>query len=73
MSDGRLTWGRGTAWKPVVTTPQPISQRAGTPIRPNDLWIAPHALATERVVVTGNVRAFSCVSGLAVEDWRDGR
>jgi tRNA(fMet)-specific endonuclease VapC len=45
-------------------------ERAGTPIGPNDLWIAAHALAEERVVVTGNVRAFRRVVGLGVEDWR---
>jgi tRNA(fMet)-specific endonuclease VapC len=45
--------------------------RAGTPIAPNDLWIAAHALAEERVVVTGNVREFSRVPGLEVEDWRE--
>jgi len=45
---------------------------AGTPIGPNDLWIAAHALSEERVVVTGNVRAFRRVVGLGVEDWREG-
>ena len=48
-------------------------ERVGTPIGPNDLWVAAHALAAERVVVTGNVRAFHRVSALAVEDWRDER
>jgi tRNA(fMet)-specific endonuclease VapC len=46
-------------------------ERAGTPIGPNDLWIAAHALAEERVVVSGNVREFRRVAGLAVEDWRE--
>ena len=44
---------------------------AGTPIGPNDLWIAAHALAEERVLVTGNVREFRRVAGLEVEDWRE--
>lgn len=44
-------------------------ERAGTPIGPNDLWIAAHARARELVVVTANKRAFERVSGLAVEDW----
>jgi len=48
-------------------------ERARTPIGPNDLWIAAHALAAERVVVTGNVREFRRVSALAVADWHDGR
>ena len=47
-------------------------ERAGTPIGPNDLWIAAHALSEERVVVTGNVREFRRVVGLGVEDWREG-
>ena len=47
-------------------------ERVGSPIGPNDLWIAAHALAEERVVVTGNVRAFGRVVGLGVEDWREG-
>jgi tRNA(fMet)-specific endonuclease VapC len=46
-------------------------ERAGTPIGPNDLWIAAHALAEERVVVTGNVREFRRVKGLMVADWRE--
>jgi len=47
-------------------------ERAVTPIGPNDLWIAAHALADGRVVVTGNVREFQRVEGLDVEDWRAG-
>jgi len=45
-------------------------ERLGTPIGPNDLWIAAHAIADGRAVVTGNVRAFQRVDGLGVEDWR---
>ena len=47
-------------------------EHVGTPIGPNDLWIAAHALADGRVVVTGNVREFRRVEGLNVEDWRAG-
>jgi tRNA(fMet)-specific endonuclease VapC len=43
---------------------------AGTPIGPNDLWIAAHAVAEARTVVTGNGREFARVPGLAVVDWR---
>jgi len=39
-------------------------------IGPNDLVIAATALASEAAVVTGNVREFSRVPGLAVESWR---
>jgi tRNA(fMet)-specific endonuclease VapC len=41
----------------------------GTPIGPNDLLIAAHALAHNLTVVTGNVREFSRVPGLKVENW----
>lgn len=42
---------------------------AGTPIGPNDTMIAGHALATNAVLVTNNVREFSRVAGLTIEDW----
>jgi tRNA(fMet)-specific endonuclease VapC len=43
--------------------------RAGTPIGPNDLLIAAHARALNMILVTDNVREFSRVQGLAVENW----
>ncbi len=43
--------------------------RQGTPIGPNDLLIAAHALASDLTVVTANVREFSRVPGLKVENW----
>jgi tRNA(fMet)-specific endonuclease VapC len=42
---------------------------AGTPIGANDLWIACHALAEDATLVTHNLREFTRVSGLRVEDW----
>jgi tRNA(fMet)-specific endonuclease VapC len=48
-----------------------LLKHAGTPIGPNDLWIAAHALAEARVVVTGNGCEFRRVDGLGVEDWRE--
>ncbi|WP_281827050.1 type II toxin-antitoxin system VapC family toxin [Jannaschia rubra] len=44
-------------------------QLAGTPIGPNDMLIAAHALASGAVVVTANVGEFSRVRGLRVENW----
>jgi tRNA(fMet)-specific endonuclease VapC len=44
-------------------------ERAGTPIGPNDLLIAAHGLALGMTVVTDNVREFSRVPGLNVENW----
>jgi tRNA(fMet)-specific endonuclease VapC len=44
-------------------------ERAGTPIGPNDLLIAAHARALGLTLVTDNVREFSRVPGLLVENW----
>lgn len=41
----------------------------GTPIGPNDLWLAAHAKAHGLVMVTRNTREFKRVKGLKVEDW----
>lgn len=43
--------------------------RQGTPIGPNDMLIAAHALAAGLTMVTANVREFSRIPGLAVENW----
>ena len=43
--------------------------RQGTPIGPNDLLIAAHALAHDLTVITANVGNFSRVPGLKVENW----
>lgn len=42
---------------------------AGRPIGPNDLLIAATALACNFTLVTHNVREFSRVAGLKIEDW----
>lgn len=42
---------------------------AGTPIGPYDLLIAAQARARGLTLVTGNVREFERVAGLAVENW----
>lgn len=44
-------------------------ERAGTPIGPNDMLIAAHALAIEAILVTANVHEFLRVPGLRVENW----
>ncbi|OIN91483.1 MAG: hypothetical protein AUJ20_10780 [Comamonadaceae bacterium CG1_02_60_18] len=44
-------------------------EQAGTPIGPNDTWIAAEALHHKLVLVTDNVREFSRVPGLRVENW----
>ena len=43
--------------------------RQGTPIGPNDLLIATHALANDLTVITANNGEFSRVPGLKVENW----
>jgi tRNA(fMet)-specific endonuclease VapC len=43
--------------------------RLGTPIGPNDLLIAAHALALDLTLVTANVEEFARVPGLSAENW----
>lgn len=45
-------------------------EAVGTPIGPNDMLIAAHALSRGLTVVTDNVREFKRVKGLKVENWR---
>ncbi len=44
-------------------------EEQGTPIGPNDMLIAAQALALDCAVVTRNVREFSRVPGLKVDNW----
>lgn len=44
-------------------------EKKGTPIGNNDLWIAAHALALDLTVVTNNLKEFSRVPNLNVENW----
>ena len=44
-------------------------EKQGTPIGPNDMLIAAHALMLDCVVVTANEREFSRVPKLKVENW----
>jgi tRNA(fMet)-specific endonuclease VapC len=43
----------------------------GTPIGPNDMLIAAHALSRGLTVVTDNTVEFRRVKGLKVENWRE--
>lgn len=45
--------------------------RQGTPIGPNDLFIAAHALALDLTLVTANIGEFSRVPDLRLENWLD--
>ncbi|MEZ4591976.1 MAG: PIN domain-containing protein [Chloroflexota bacterium] len=44
-------------------------EKAGQPIGPYDLLIAGTALAHNHTLVTHNVKEFSRVAGLQLEDW----
>ena len=46
-------------------------EQRGSPIGPNDLLIAAHALALDCTVVTANDREFTRVPGLKVVNWLD--
>lgn len=47
-------------------------ERAGKPIGSMDMLIASHALALSVPLVTNNVREFSRVPGLKLENWAEG-
>ncbi|MGK7898651.1 MAG: type II toxin-antitoxin system VapC family toxin [Xenococcus sp. (in: cyanobacteria)] len=44
-------------------------EQAGTPIGPNDLLIAAHALAFDLILVTANTREFERVPALNLDNW----
>lgn len=44
-------------------------EAAGTPIGPNDLLIAAHARSLDLVLVSANIKEFSRVPELSVENW----
>ena len=44
-------------------------EKAGTPIGPFDLMIAAHARSLDLTLVTDNIREFSRVDGLKLENW----
>ena len=46
-----------------------LLERQGTPIGANDTWIAAQALAVGATLVTDNVREFSRVPALPLENW----
>lgn len=41
----------------------------GTPIGPNDTWIAAHAMSEGLILLSANEREFKRVPGLKVENW----
>ena len=47
-----------------------VLERAGQMIGPYDLLLAGHALTLQLVMVTNNVKEFTRVPGLILEDWQ---
>ena len=46
-------------------------EAGGTPIGPNDMLIAAHALSRGLTVITDNIAEFGGVNGLKVANWRE--
>ena len=46
-----------------------LLKKAGTPIGSLDMLIAAHALTENAVLITNNIREFSRIEGLKLEDW----
>lgn len=46
-------------------------EKKGSPIGPLDMMIAGHALSLEFTLVTNNMKEFSRVSGLRLENWAE--
>jgi len=65
--DGILPWDKN-AVDATITIKSALSQE-GTVIGANDCAIAGHAIASGCILVTNNVREFSRVPRLGIEDW----
>ena len=46
-------------------------ERQGMPIGANDMLIAAHAMALDRILVSGNKREFARIEGLRLLNWLD--
>ncbi|MDY0768594.1 MULTISPECIES: type II toxin-antitoxin system VapC family toxin [Serratia] len=65
--DAILPWDRAAV--DATTEIKAALAAAGTPIGPNDMAIAGHAIAAGAILVTNNTREFERVPGLSLEDW----
>jgi len=45
--------------------------RKGTPVGPKDMLIGAHAKSAGLTLVTNNIREFSRINGLTIEDWSE--
>lgn len=46
-------------------------EKQGTPIGPLDMMIAGHARSLNHIVVTNNIKEFSRIKGLKLENWTE--
>lgn len=46
-------------------------EKQGTPIGPLDMMIAGHARSLNHIVVTNNIKEFSRINGLKLENWTE--
>lgn len=60
------------AVRPIYARERVALERAGQKIGPMDMLIAAHALAIGATLVTNNVREFSRIPGLKLENWAEG-
>jgi tRNA(fMet)-specific endonuclease VapC len=70
---------RLTSYIPVLSMHQDVAleyadiradlANKGTPIGNNDLWIAAHARSSRHTLVTNNLKEFTRVTGLELENW----
>ncbi|WP_312631292.1 type II toxin-antitoxin system VapC family toxin [Pantoea piersonii] len=65
--DAILPWDRNAV--DATTEIKAALTAAGNPIGPNDTAIAGHAIATDAILVTNNIKEFERVPGLTFEDW----
>ena len=56
---------------PVYGAVRAARSKSGRPIGPLDTLIGSHALALDVTLVTHNIREFSRIKGLRLEDWID--
>lgn len=64
----RLRFGVGAAEEAARV--RAYLESLGTPIGPYDTLLAGHALSLSLIMVTANVKEFSRVPGLTVENWQ---
>ena len=65
--DGILPWNSRAVDKTIEI--QKKLAKLGTPIGRNDAAIAGHAIVASDILVTNNIREFSRVEGLQLENW----